>query len=179
MKNNVLINMVGQKYGRWTVLERGDNTSRGQAQWICRCECGTVRQVNGENLRNGVTKSCGCLNREKTASRNLKHGGAKRTQHDRLYRVWRGMIGRCYSPKNISYKWYGAIGVSVCDEWKEDYAKFREWAESNGYDPMKERGDCTIDRIDPCGNYEPSNCRWVDCKVQSVNKRRKYEEITI
>ncbi|MBR3208860.1 MAG: hypothetical protein IKF82_01185 [Bacilli bacterium] len=73
---------------------------------------------------------------------------------------------RCFSPKNSKYYLYGARGITVCDEWKNDYLSFRKWAYSNGYAP-----NLSIDRINNDGNYEPSNCRWVSRKIQQRNRR--------
>ena len=84
------------------------------------------------------------------------------------------MRNRCYNPHRNSYRYYGAKGVRICDEWRDDYSKFREWALANGYDENAPRGQCTIDRINPFGDYEPSNCRWVDLKTQARNRRRDY-----
>lgn len=139
--------------------------------WLCKCDCGSIVSVQYSNLKRGATRSCGCLNKEKRESRNYKHGGSFRGKADRLYRVWRGMIGRCEDPKNNSYKHYGEKGVSVCDEWK-NYKLFREWANDHGYDQNARRGECTLDRIDPFGNYEPDNCRWVSMKIQNNNRRK-------
>ena len=85
---------------------------------------------------------------------------------DRIYSIWCGIKARCYTKTNIGYKNYGAKGVKMCDEWKNDYLAFRRWALANGYSD-----ELTIDRIDPCGNYEPSNCRWADMSTQAKNKR--------
>jgi hypothetical protein len=84
------------------------------------------------------------------------------------------MGDRCENKKNKSYAYYGAQGVRVCDEWDSDYAKFRDWAMANGYDPEAEFQQCTLDRINPFGDYEPSNCRWVDIVTQERNRRRSY-----
>lgn len=81
------------------------------------------------------------------------------------------MLNRCERERVHEYKWYGALGVKVCDEW-HDFAVFRDWANSSGYDPDAPHGKCTIDRIDPYGDYEPSNCRWVTMAEQARNKRR-------
>ena len=81
------------------------------------------------------------------------------------------MIGRCYDEKNNSYRWYGARGITVCDEWRNDYAAFRDWAYANGYIEGAARGECTIDRIDVEGQYCPKNCRWVGADVQTKNRR--------
>lgn len=92
----------------------------------------------------------------------LKHGLAKKTK---LYGRWLMMKQRCYNPNNKDYYNYGARGIKVCDEWKYDYLNFHNWAYSNGYND-----ELSIDRINVDGNYEPSNCRWVDKNIQANNK---------
>lgn len=94
----------------------------------------------------------------------------------RIYGIWSKMKERCYNIKDKSYKNYGGRGIEVCDEWKNNSRAFIEWAYNNGYDENAKYGDCTIDRIDVNGNYEPNNCRWVDMKTQSNNKRPKEEK---
>ena len=81
------------------------------------------------------------------------------------------MIRRCETSTDKEYKYYGAKGVAVCEAW-HDYILFKKWALDNGYDENAKYGDCTIDRINPNGNYEPSNCRWVDMKTQNNNKTK-------
>lgn len=165
------VDLSGQRFGRLVALEKADRAKSGATMWLCKCDCGNIVSVQYSNLKRGATQSCGCLNQENRESRNYKHGGSYRGKTDRLYRVWRGMIGRCEDPKNNSYKHYGAKGVSVCGDWK-DYKLFREWAVKTGYDPNAKRGECTLDRINPYGNYEPNNCRWVSMKIQSNNRRK-------
>lgn len=166
-----LIDLTGQKFGKLTVIKRSDVKAR-EAMWLCKCDCGTEIVTRGSSLRANLSNSCGCFRDEywQKQHNRLSHGGSR---NERLYRVWRGMIDRCYYPSHNRYKIYGGRGITICTEWKEDYSSFREWALSNGYDSKAPRGKCTIDRIDVNGNYEPSNCRWVDMKFQANNKQLK------
>ena len=89
----------------------------------------------------------------------------------RLFNVWQNIKRRCYTKTNPSYKYYGACGVQICDEWRYSFQKFYDWAIKNGYDENAPKGQCTLDRIDTNGNYEPNNCRWVSMKVQNLNRK--------
>ena len=102
--------------------------------------------------------------------RNVKGIKTHGESHTRLYSVWRTMLQRCDSPSHIQYRLYGGRGITVCDEWRK-FDHFKEWALSNGYDTNAARGECTIDRINNDGNYEPTNCRWVTMREQCKNKR--------
>ena len=85
---------------------------------------------------------------------------------NRLYHIWYNMKQRCYNVNVKDYKYYGACGIKMCDNWKNDYQLFKKWAINNGY-----KDDLTIDRINNDGNYEPDNCRWLTIQEQQFNKR--------
>lgn len=153
---------TAQKFGRWQAVSR-ELTSYGKEGWLCICECGTRRVVDKYSLLRGNSKSCGCLNREQSLKRFTKHG---QSDHP-LNSVWSAMVGRCHREKHKMFGYYGARGISVCDEWRVDFTKFLDWSLANGWKTGLE-----IDRVDNDGNYEPSNCRFVD-RSTNVNNRRR------
>lgn len=159
----------GKKFGHLSVIRFDHVNDRQLAVWECLCDCGNTTYVTTSSLLSGNSKSCGCIRKEKLREQSYINGYSS----ERLYNVWKNMCGRCFDQKARGYKNYGGRGITVCDEWRNDYASFRDWAMANGYDPDAPYGQCTIDRIDNDGNYEPSNCRWVSMAVQAKNKRKK------
>ena len=154
--------VTGKRFTRLVAMSPAGKDKHGNTTWLCKCDCGEEKIVPIGSLTSGNTKSCGCLNREnlsKNPNRTI-HGMSK----TRLYNTWNKMKNRCNSPNSNEYKYYGGRGIKVCDEWQK-FEPFCDWALANGYSD-----DLSIDRIDNDGNYEPSNCRWVDFITQ-VNNR--------
>lgn len=165
-----LIDLTGQRFGKWTVLRLGEMHpvgSKGKMRhfWVCQCDCGTIREVSGDNLRGGQSLCCGCAGNEKTIARSTKHGFARRGKKSHIYNVWNNMLDRCTNANNERFSYYGGRGIGVCSEWY-DFTTFHEWAIKSGY-----KENLSIDRIDVNGNYEPDNCRWVPWEVQANNTR--------
>lgn len=163
--------LSGQKFGRWTVISRAEDqiTSKGyhNIMWLCECDCGNRKVVRGKSLVGGISKSCGCLQREGSFERASKHHGFG----TRLYAIWISMRQRCNNPNNRAYANYGGRGINVCAEW-DDFNSFKTWALDAGYDETAKRGEITLDRIDVNKGYYPENCRFVDMRTQ-VNNRRQ------
>lgn len=156
-------------FGRLQAVKFSHRSSSGKYYWECLCACGKRTVVRKDHLVSGATKSCGCLNKEVAretgrirGSMNVKHGG----EGSRLYNIWHHMKERCLNHKHVNYRNYGGKGISVCEEWSNDFSAFRDWAEKNGY----EEG-LTIDRIDGDKGYSPTNCRWATYKQQGRNRK--------
>lgn len=156
--------LTGQRFGRLIVVKYAGKNHSNHSFWSCKCDCGAEKVIAAYHLRRGDAQSCGCLAKERLSQTHTTHGET----NTRLFNIWTGMKARCELKSHTSYDRYGARGISVCDEWKNSYVSFRDWAKANGY-----ADHLTIDRIDSSGNYEPSNCRWVTYKEQAQNRNYK------
>jgi hypothetical protein len=181
-----LIDITGQRFERLLVIEKARAPSpNGGSLWLCRCDCGAEKLLNSSNLRNGTTRSCGCLQSEiatewATSERfaaarrrgATRHGHKPRSGMSPEYKTWLGMKKRCENPSHRDYPKWGGRGIRVCARW----ASFERFLEDMG-----ERPDATstIDRINPNGDYEPGNCRWASPLQQASEHRRDLIPVTI
>lgn len=112
---------IGERYGRWTIIALSRRQKRCGVEYLCKCDCGTTRVIQISSLINGKTKSCGCIQKSNYDTKS------------RLYKIWCHMKGRCYCVTDAKYNQYGERGITVCDEWKDDYNSFLSWSLNNGY----------------------------------------------
>lgn len=147
----------GRRYGRLVALYPSAITGK----WIWKCDCGSLAVKSVKSVRDGNTRSCGCLFTESLVNRNTTHGLSK--AHPRTYRSWKDMRSRCYNPNNTEFHNYGGRGITVCEKW----ASFAQFFADMGDRPE----GLTIERRDVNCDYEPNNCEWATPEVQSNNKR--------
>lgn len=154
------IDLTGKRFGRLIVIKESEKTY-GQVMWLCKCDCGKTKSINGNSLRRGISTSCGCYRLEQSNVACHKHG----LSNTRLHKIWRDMISRCYSVGDYHGEWYREKGIIICDEWKENFQAFYDWSVANGYSDK-----LTIDRIDNDKGYSPDNCRWITILEQCHNR---------
>jgi hypothetical protein len=146
--------MIGNVYDRLTVLRVEGRKA------FCRCACGTEKWIDRFSVANGGTRSCGCLQRERSVEANVTHGGT----YTEEYAIWRNLLSRCYNPKNPRYDRYGGRGIAVFGPWRDDFAAFFEYVGSR---PSHRH---SLERISNDAGYEPGNVRWATSKEQSRNR---------
>jgi len=165
---------IGDVVGELTVTDfvfKKRPDGRNRKFLVVRCSCGSVKEVLPSNVASGDTASCGCLQRKRASEANKKHGAKSKTattDQKRLLSVWRGMKSRCENPAARNYRWYGEKGV--CIEWTS-FEDFYTWSLLNGYTEGLE-----IDRINPAGNYSPSNCMWCSKSDNIARAHLKIDE---
>jgi hypothetical protein len=169
---NRLIDLAGQTFGRWRVLGLADERSkRGHARWLCRCIDGEEKVVRGDSLRNGQSKSCGCLKREEVSARmqgKVKHGHARSRKYggpSRAYVCWANMLQRCGNERHPRFPDYGGRGIGF----DPAYRNFQNWHGHIGDPPI----DKTLDRPNNDRGYMEKNMRWATRREQQRNQRKR------
>lgn len=158
------VNLVGKKFGRLSVVKFHGYFSPGKAQWLCNCTCGTKNKVvYGYNLKNGNSRSCGCMRIESTKISNSTHHKSRTPE----YEIYCGILSRCFNKKNARYPLYGKRGIKVSQRWLGRKG-FINFLEDVGYRPSSKH---SIERIKNDKSYSPGNCCWATQKQQCRNKR--------
>jgi hypothetical protein len=163
------VNLTGKTFGRLSVVEFGGliayRCGRRRASWVCRCQCGVMKTIDGQSLLRGDTQSCGCYRDDRIRDVLVTHGHATRNAHSNTYAIWRGMIERCTNRRCKDFKKYGACGITVCERWHD----FSNFLKDVGERPSKQH---SIDRFpNMSGDYEPGNVRWATTSEQARNRK--------
>lgn len=152
------IDLTGQEFGYLSVIGFSRQDHKSHSFWMCKCVCGVEKEFRSNNLRRGLSQSCGCMKGAMITDSKIRHGLAGA----RVYKCWAKMRQRCINPKDKRYDRYGGRGIKVCDRWQS----FENFYADMGEMPEK----MTLDRIDVNGDYCPENCRWTDMTTQQRNK---------
>ena len=162
-KKGARLDLTGQTFGDLTAIKIAGMSAQGKTLWECQCSCGKNTVVDISKLRNGHTRSCGCLKYKAS----FKHGYATRELHSKRlkeYGVWEAMRQRCQNSNNKAYKNYGGRGIQVCQRWNS----FKLFLQDMGARPSSQH---TLERIHNDQDYCPSNCKWATRKEQQRNRR--------
>lgn len=170
-KGSSFEDLTGKKFGRLTVVGFLPQEERSSPTycWRCVCDCGKEVFGNAAKMKSGVQVSCGCYRNEMIGNLNKKYEYSNK----RLYGVYKSMLSRCYDENHREYHNYGGRGIKVCDEWLGEfgYDAFAKVAYAKGYDANAEFHECTLERIDVNGDYEPNNICWITNQQQQENRR--------
>jgi len=166
-----LMNLIGLEYERWTVIKSTGRNKHGQFMWLCRCCCGNEKIVLGNSLRNGDSRSCGCLAKEMLIKRSVTHGFTRNGKTSKTYRAWTNITKRCNDKNNPDYKDYRGRDINVCHRWSSKNQRgFQNF--------LKDMGECppgkSIDRINNNKGYYKRNCKWSTDKEQARNRRNNH-----
>ena len=158
---------IGQRFDRLTVIDSyvGLDNGRRQTHWVLQCDCGNVVDRIAKFVKIGTYVSCGCKSKEIVVNA---------VSNERLYSIWQGIKNRCFNIKNSNWHNYGGRGITMCEEWKNSYKAFRDWAYKNGWTedvPDDHNNSLSIERKNVNSNYEPSNCCFLPLREQNKNKR--------
>jgi hypothetical protein len=143
---------TNKKINHLTIIEILKIPGKRRTMCYAKCDCNdNIKLYQLDGIVNGHSRSCGCYRSKKWIERNTKHGLSRHP----LSVIWTNIKARCRNKKNPGFKWYGLIGIEICNEWANDFKTFYDWCIANGW----ERG-LEIDRYpNKKGNYCPENCR--------------------
>lgn len=159
--------LTGLTFGKWTVLKESDQRrpSSNHRCWEVTCECGESSIVCGADLKRGRTTQCIECAKISAGNKRSTHGATKGGNKHPIYKAWGAMKGRVISDDPSYFPYYKGKGITVCEEWRQSFEAFRDWSLANGW-----KKGYSLDRKDPNGNYEPSNCRWATATEQQRNR---------
>lgn len=159
--------LTGVAFNELTVKSFEELIKGKGAVWLCECQCGALTKVFAGDLKSGNTKSCGCRRKRLNKERSTRHSqtsGLSHKDYPRVYKIWRSMLNRCYTPSSSCYQNYGGRGVTVCDEWRHDFDRFY-------FDMGEPPEGWSLERVDVNKGYSKENCKWIPFSLQAQNRR--------